>query len=97
MGDSWNTHYIRKSRHDTVAGRPDALFNLPERYGGADNQIVPVSQSDIAYAYSDLVQKDEDKDYQEYFQYVIQNLNKKTPEHWREALQMYRELLVIKL
>ena len=93
--NSWNTHYIRKSRHDTIAGRPDALFHLPERYGGTDNQIVPLSPHDISYAYSHLVQKDEDNDYQEYFQYVIQSLNKKKPEHWREALQMYRELLDI--
>ena len=26
----WNSHYIRKSRHDTVAVRPDKLFYLPE-------------------------------------------------------------------
>lgn len=28
--DHWNTHYIRKSRHDTIPGRPDELFFLPE-------------------------------------------------------------------
>jgi hypothetical protein len=28
--DHWNTHYIRRSRHETVSGRPDELFFLPE-------------------------------------------------------------------
>lgn len=26
----WNTHYIRRSRHDTVPGRPDELYFVPE-------------------------------------------------------------------
>ncbi|EDO46160.1 predicted protein [Nematostella vectensis] len=95
VGDSWNTHYIRKSRHDTVAGRPDAIFHLPESYGGIDNLLVPVSQHDMSYAYTHLVQQDEDDEYQEYFRYVLHSLNKKKPEHWREALQMYEELLHI--
>ena len=30
----WNTHSIRQSHHDTVKGRPDELFYLPELYGG---------------------------------------------------------------
>ncbi|CAB3992060.1 Hypothetical predicted protein, partial [Paramuricea clavata] len=29
----WNTHYIRQSRHDTIAGKPDELFFLPETFG----------------------------------------------------------------
>ena len=24
--EHWNTHYIRRSRHNTVKGRPDSLF-----------------------------------------------------------------------
>ena len=34
----WNTHYIRKSRHDTVSGRPDELFFIPESHGGIDGR-----------------------------------------------------------
>ena len=26
----WNTHYIHQSRHDTVPGKPDELYFLPE-------------------------------------------------------------------
>ena len=32
--EHWNTHYIRKSRYDTVSGRPDSLYFLPEISGG---------------------------------------------------------------
>lgn len=33
----WNTHYIQQSRHDTVPGRSDELFFLPERSGGENH------------------------------------------------------------
>ena len=71
--ESWNTHYIRKSRHDTVAGRPDAIYNLPERHGG-DNNLVPVPVSMLQYAINYLVPKDKDNMYQEYCQYVFSSL-----------------------
>ena len=32
----WNSHYIRKSRFDTVAGRPNELYFLPECTGAHD-------------------------------------------------------------
>ena len=34
--DHWNTHRIRKSRHDTVPGRPDSLYFLPQLHGVID-------------------------------------------------------------
>lgn len=34
--EHWNSHYIRKSRHDTVAGVPDILYFLPESVGFVD-------------------------------------------------------------
>ena len=34
--ESWNTHYLRKFRHDTVCGRPTAIYSLPEAHGGMD-------------------------------------------------------------
>ena len=40
--EHWNTHYIRKSRYDTVAGRPDSLYFLPEVNGGVSDIILPV-------------------------------------------------------
>ena len=41
--DHWNTHYIRKSRHDTIPGRPDELFYLPEN-GGFEDFKCPVTE-----------------------------------------------------
>ena len=40
--DNWNTHYIRKSRFETVSGRPDSLYTIPEFHGRVDGLIVPV-------------------------------------------------------
>lgn len=34
--DNWNTHYNKKSHHDTIPGRPDELFYLPENSGFED-------------------------------------------------------------
>ena len=43
--EHWNTHRIRDSRHDTVPGRPDELFCLPEDHGGVDGLILPMSST----------------------------------------------------
>ena len=40
----WNTHYIRRSRHDTVPGLPDVLFFLPD-ISGHINKKIDVSES----------------------------------------------------
>ena len=32
--EHWNTHFIRKSHHDTISGRPDSLYYLPQLHGG---------------------------------------------------------------
>ena len=39
--DNWNTH-IRKSRFETVAGRSNSLYTVPEFHGGIGGLIVPV-------------------------------------------------------
>jgi hypothetical protein len=33
-----NAHYIRRSRYDTIPGRPDSLYYLPERIDYLDQQ-----------------------------------------------------------
>ena len=42
--EHWNTHRIRRSRYNTVPGRPDALFHFPEHHGGIEN-IMEVPQN----------------------------------------------------
>ncbi|CAB4023316.1 Hypothetical predicted protein [Paramuricea clavata] len=34
----WNNHYIRSSRHETVPGRPDELYYLPECHDSEDQK-----------------------------------------------------------
>lgn len=67
----WNTHYIRSSRHETIAGSPDLLFYLPEHSGGMDC-LVPVSRDKILEMKSrHHAQTEDENTYQEYFQYVM--------------------------
>ena len=49
--NNWNTHGIRKSRFETVSGRPDSLYTIPEFHGGIDGLIVPVQSVALDYAY----------------------------------------------
>ena len=38
----WYTNLIRGSSHDTISGRPDELFFLPELHGGVDGLLHPI-------------------------------------------------------
>lgn len=88
--EKWNTHYIRKSRHDTVSGRPDSLFFLPELHGGRDNLLLKVSSSEVNFISQQyLTSKDDDNEYQEYFRYLKETLDLTEPNTWEEALEMY--------
>ena len=42
----WNTHYIRRSRHDTLAGRPNELYYLPENVD-AENHVKVVEDEKL--------------------------------------------------
>ena len=93
--DHWNTHYIRKSRHGTVSGRPNELFNLPEHYGVL-NYIEPVPQEKYDHAANDYLFQDEDDNiHQEYFQYIMDANGLQSPSNWRDALTLYHQLLQI--
>lgn len=92
--EHWNTHYIRKSRHDCIAGRPDSIFYLPERFGGLD-QKVQVDDRDIAYIRDNIVHEEEGNEYTEYFDYVMSKTNIVIPKNWMEALTTFERILVI--
>lgn len=93
LKEHWNTHYIRGSRHDTVRGRPDSLYHLPELHGGSDQYILPVLEAEIRYARLHIVESEENNIYQEYFNYVLATCHLKKPTTWIEALQLYDALL----
>ena len=87
--EHWNTHFIRKSRHDTISGRPDSLYYLPQLHGGSCNLSLPVPLCELDYVRSHVVETEEENEYQEYFQYLAQTCNLSKPEHWRDALRQY--------
>lgn len=87
----WNSHYIRKSRFDTVAGRPDELYFLPECTGALDHiklvtQVQFQDMSQYCHGY------EEESIIQEYFQTVKEELGLLQPTNWRQALAMYHTL-----
>ena len=84
-----NTHGIRGSRHDTVRGRPDSLYCLPELYGATDQFLLSISQAESGYASSHVIESD----YQEYFQYVCGLCGLEQPNDWKQALELYNVLL----
>ena len=91
--EHWNTHYIRKSRHDTISGRPSALYYLPSTYGGLPNLLLPIPEHQTDYASHHLVEREEENYYQEYFKYVKENIQREFPSNWQEAPRLYQLLL----
>ena len=92
----WNSHYIRRSRHDTIAGKPDVLYYLPETVG-ALNLIKPVTEAQLQNMTQHCEEaQDVDNVYQEYFKYVTDNeLRVPLPSSWDDAFQLHQQLLAI--
>ena len=66
----WNTHFIRQSRHATIAGKPDEIYFLPENFG-AEDQLQPITHVQLEEVASRCEQAIESNDYQSYFNYVV--------------------------
>ena len=91
--ESWNSHYIRKSRHHTVPGIPNQLFLLPESVGAADYKK-QYDERDLQEADLTLGVTEEDHCvYQEYFAYSARFFGTEVPQNWRDALHLYERLL----
>lgn len=91
-----NSHYIRKSRHDTVAGRPDELYYLPECVD-AENQLQVVGGEQFQYMLHYCHDYQEEYLYQEYFKTIASLGQFGDPNNWQEALDLYRQLLAVAL
>jgi hypothetical protein len=84
----WNSHYIRKSRFDTVSGRPDELYFLPE-CSGATDYIRPVDDANFKDMSEYCHDYEESNIFQEYFQTVREELGLPFPTNWRAVIDMY--------
>ena len=88
--DHWNTHYIQKSRYDTVPDRPDELSYLPEN-SGFDDFRCPITEQlynfitlFILFRHGKLISRNYKNliNYQNYYKlyndysYIIQNCSK---------------------
>ena len=91
--EHWNTHRIRKSRNNTVPGRPDSLYFLPEIHG-AKNCLFEVSAAEVEFGSQHIIEDLDcsENDHQEYFDYARSNLSIPLPKTWEEALEMYKKL-----
>ena len=98
----WNTHYIRRTRPDTIPGRPDELFFLPELSWG-QNQGTKISDSEIDSAYSEeenlmedatVIMNDVEEEHVEYFEYVIREENLLySLTNWKEGRELFTHIL----
>ena len=92
--EHWNCHFIRQSRHGTIGGRPDILYNLPENFGAEDG-IIQVLNEDIEYAKQHIINEEQVNIYKEYFEYVMENYPLEMPSNWEGAETLYKKLLDI--
>ena len=79
--------YICQSRHNTVPGRPDELYFLPENFGviGASDPFQPGSPEKLNKARIKCNTTDSKNDFQEYFNHVWSLLDISKPANWKEA------------
>jgi hypothetical protein len=90
--DNWNSHYIRRSRYDTIPGRPNELYYLPQNSGYQDYTCA-VSEEDLHDIGEYCEEPDDDSIFGEYFHYVVEMRNLVPPSNWREALLLYNDLM----
>ena len=91
----WNTHRIRQSRHDTVAGRPDELFFMPESFGREDH-MQPVTDAQLEVVASHCEEPIVDNDYHSYFTYIVDLQRLAKPRNWKEYLHLFEHLIRFK-
>ena len=90
--EQWNSHYIRRSRHDTLAGIPDLLYLLPEYYGASDC-IFPVTNDQVEAREPHCQIDMEENMYQDYFEHVLIEMDLNTPFTKIEALDIFQTLV----
>ena len=85
--EHWNSHYIRKSQHETVSGIPDILYFLPEYYGG-ENCLMEISAIKLSEMEERTNQSIGEDIYKEYFDYVLESKGWLYPANVPEGFEM---------
>ena len=88
MRKCWNTHYIRQSHYETVAGVPDILYFLPENSGGTDC-LIPIPQEKIDEIKLECEDAEEENVLQEYFEYLMDTEGIQYPTMYDEAVTLF--------
>lgn len=94
MREYWNTHFIRRSRYNTISGRPDVLYELPAICGG-ENGLIGVAAVDLVCAEDQIHTSDNENEYKDYFEYLMTAVPLHQPENWEDALCLFKTLIVI--
>ena len=92
----WNSHRIRRTRnHSTVSGIPDVLYFLPERFGAVEcKRRVRIQQIDEMEQHVQYdLESEISEEYQEYFNYVMENEDLHLPSNAAEAFDLFLKLL----
>lgn len=92
--EHWNTHRIRKSKFQTVAGRPDSLYFLPEQTNTLDCKL-EMSQDEFRDVSENVVVRENENEYTKYFDYLLEENSIQLPKNWKSALDLYRFILSV--
>lgn len=92
--EHWNTHSIRSSRYNTIAGKPDVLYYLPENSCGISCGVY-ISNEVIQGVEHHCEREADNNDYDEYFHYVMETERLYYPNSPEESLALYERLLTI--
>ena len=96
----WNTHYIRRARHNTIPGKRYICLFLPKLSGG-QNQGTYISDSEIHFSYSEeknlmedatIIMNYFDKGPVEYFEYVVREENLLYPPN-KKGWELFKYIL----
>ena len=86
--DNWNSYYIRGSHYNTVPGRPNELYYIPEIASFQECKCaVSEEQLDNMDNYNEL--QDDNSIFDEYFRYVLESQKLLPPS----TLQLYNNLM----
>ena len=98
MKDYWNNHYIRRSRYETIAGRPNILYSMPHRTNSI-GYLQQIAARDFACVES-YVRANIPNEYMvpphlyHYFSVLANQVNARVSGNkWRDAINLFMLML----